>query len=39
LRGQKRFAHLLQPDAAGAVVEIQRVVDEEWESLRRRCGL
>jgi pyruvate ferredoxin oxidoreductase beta subunit len=39
LRGQKRFAHLLRPEAAGAVEEIQRVVDEEWAALRRRCEL
>jgi pyruvate ferredoxin oxidoreductase beta subunit len=39
LRGQKRFAHLLRPEAAGAVEEIQRAVDEEWAALRRRCEL
>jgi pyruvate ferredoxin oxidoreductase beta subunit len=39
LRGQKRFEHLLRPEAAGAVEEIQRTVDEEWVALRRRCGL
>ena len=39
LRGQKRFAHLLRPEAAGAVAEIQAAVDEEWAGLRRQCGL
>jgi pyruvate ferredoxin oxidoreductase beta subunit len=37
LRPQKRFAHLLQPEHAGLVEEIQRRVDADWEDLLRRC--
>jgi pyruvate ferredoxin oxidoreductase beta subunit len=37
LRPQARFAHLLRPENAGHVVEIQRQVDADWEDLLRRC--
>jgi pyruvate ferredoxin oxidoreductase beta subunit len=37
LRPQKRFAHLLRPENAGLVQEIQRGVDADWEALRARC--
>jgi pyruvate ferredoxin oxidoreductase beta subunit len=37
LRGQKRFAHLLRPEASGTLRNIQRQVDEEWAALRLRC--
>mgnify|MGYP006314989643 CR=1 FL=1 len=37
LRPQKRFAHLLRPEHAGLVEEIQRRVDADWEDLLRRC--
>jgi pyruvate ferredoxin oxidoreductase beta subunit len=37
LRGQKRFAHLLEPANHVIVEEIQRRVDSEWEQLLRRC--
>jgi pyruvate ferredoxin oxidoreductase beta subunit len=37
LRSQKRFAHLLRPENAAVVEEIQRRVDADWEGLLRRC--
>lgn len=37
LRPQKRFAHLLHPDHADLVEEIQRRVDADWEDLLRNC--
>jgi pyruvate ferredoxin oxidoreductase beta subunit len=37
LRSQKRFAHLLRPEQAAVVEEIQRRVDADWEDLLRRC--
>ena len=36
LRAQARFAHLLRPEASEAVKEIQRRIDEDWATLRRR---
>jgi len=33
LRGQKRFAHLLEPENADLLAHIQRHVDEEWDAL------
>jgi pyruvate ferredoxin oxidoreductase beta subunit len=38
LEGQKRFAHLCRPEAAGTVAEIQRRVDAEWAALLERAG-
>ena len=37
LRPQKRFAHLLRPENAGVVEEIQRRVTADWQALRNRC--
>jgi pyruvate ferredoxin oxidoreductase beta subunit len=37
LSPQKRFAHLLQPERADLVEEIQRRVDADWEALLRNC--
>lgn len=37
LEGQKRFAHLLRPENAHLVEEIQERVDREWAALRERC--
>jgi pyruvate ferredoxin oxidoreductase beta subunit len=37
LAGQTRFAHLLRPEARGAVHAIQEQVDDEWSALVRRC--
>jgi pyruvate ferredoxin oxidoreductase beta subunit len=37
LRPQERFAHLLRPENAGVVEEIQRRVTAEWDDLRLRC--
>ena len=37
LRPQARFAHLLRPENAEAVAEIQRRVTAEWDDLRQRC--
>jgi pyruvate ferredoxin oxidoreductase beta subunit len=37
LRPQKRFAHLLRPENANLVAEIQAKVDADWEDLLRRC--
>ena len=37
LRPQKRFAHLLRPENAEIVEEIQRRVTADWQSLRSRC--
>jgi pyruvate ferredoxin oxidoreductase beta subunit len=37
LRSQKRFSHLLHPERADLVEEIQRRVDADWEDLLRNC--
>jgi pyruvate ferredoxin oxidoreductase beta subunit len=37
LRPQKRFAHLLRPENAALVEEIQRRVDAEWQALCECC--
>ena len=37
LRPQARFAHLLRPENADLVAEIQRRVEGEWQTLRSRC--
>ena len=37
LDGQKRFAHLLRPENAGLVEEIQHAVDRDWAELRSLC--
>jgi pyruvate ferredoxin oxidoreductase beta subunit len=37
LRLQKRFAHLLEPDAREQLDEIQRQVDSDWHDLVGRC--
>jgi pyruvate ferredoxin oxidoreductase beta subunit len=37
LRPQARFAHLLRPENADLVAEIQRRVAADWEDLRSRC--
>jgi pyruvate ferredoxin oxidoreductase beta subunit len=37
LRGQKRFAHLLEPENADLLTHIQRHIDEEWEALLAHC--
>ncbi len=37
LRPQKRFAHLLRPESAGLVEQIQAQVDREWAALLARC--
>ena len=37
LEGQKRFAHILRPENANLVAEIQERVDREWVALRERC--
>jgi pyruvate ferredoxin oxidoreductase beta subunit len=34
LEGQKRFAHLLRPENAALVREIQTTVDRDWEALK-----
>jgi pyruvate ferredoxin oxidoreductase beta subunit len=34
LEGQKRFAHLLRPENAALVREIQMTVDRDWETLK-----
>jgi pyruvate ferredoxin oxidoreductase beta subunit len=39
LRPQSRFAHLLRPENAAAVSEIQRRVDEDWTDLCLQCGI
>ena len=38
LRLQKRFAHLLQPDARPVLDRIQAQVDADWRELTRRCA-
>jgi len=38
LRLQKRFAHLLQPDARPVLDRIQAQVDADWRDLTRRCA-
>jgi pyruvate ferredoxin oxidoreductase beta subunit len=37
LEGQTRFAHLLRPESAGLVEQIQTTVDRDWAALRARC--
>ena len=37
LEGQSRFAHLLRPENAALVDEIQQSVDRDWAGLRARC--
>jgi pyruvate ferredoxin oxidoreductase beta subunit len=37
LEGQKRFAHLLRPELAPLIGEIQQTVDRDWAELRARC--
>ena len=37
LRSQQRFAHLLRPENAGLVRQIQEQVDAEWAELLERC--
>ena len=37
LRPQKRFSHLLRPEHAHVVEEIQQQVDADWEDLLRNC--
>lgn len=37
-RGAKRFAHLLRPENAHLVAEIQASVDRDWEALRALCA-
>jgi pyruvate ferredoxin oxidoreductase beta subunit len=38
LEGQSRFAHLLRPENALLVEQIQQTVDREWAALRTRCS-
>jgi pyruvate ferredoxin oxidoreductase beta subunit len=38
LEGQKRFAHLLRPENAEVVAQIQADVDADWETLLARCS-
>jgi len=38
LKSQRRFAHLLRPEHAGLVAEIQNWADREWNKLERLCG-
>ena len=35
---QGRFAHLLAPENAPVLEEIQQQVEEDWAALRDRCG-
>jgi pyruvate ferredoxin oxidoreductase beta subunit len=37
LRGQARFAHLLEPENRGLVARIQRQIDTDWAALVARC--
>ena len=37
LRSQQRFAHLLEPENAELVRQIQELVDTEWAELLERC--
>jgi pyruvate ferredoxin oxidoreductase beta subunit len=38
LEGQKRFAHLLEPDHAPLVEHIQQKIDDDWEKLLSLCA-
>ena len=38
LKLQRRFAHLLRPENAPIVEEIQKEVDRRWEALVQKCG-
>ncbi len=38
LHGQKRFAHLFEPENADLLAYVQRRVDEEWDALLALCA-
>jgi pyruvate ferredoxin oxidoreductase beta subunit len=38
LEGQKRFAHLLRPEKASLIEEIQARVDNDWRALQALCS-
>jgi len=38
LRGQKRFAHLFEPENADLLAYVQRRVDEDWDALLALCA-
>jgi len=37
LDGQQRFAHLLRPENAHLIDDIQQTVDRDWAALAARC--
>jgi pyruvate ferredoxin oxidoreductase beta subunit len=39
LKAQGRFRHLLRPENAAVVEEIQKRVDDDWAALLKRCGV
>ena len=39
LKAQGRFRHLLRPENASVVEEIQKRVDDDWAALLKRCGV
>ncbi|MFH0771417.1 MAG: thiamine pyrophosphate-dependent enzyme [Candidatus Omnitrophota bacterium] len=39
LKTQVRFRHLLRPENASIVEEMQKRVDEDWAALLKRCGV
>ena len=38
LRPQARFAHLLRPENAALVEQIQARIDADWQALLARCA-
>jgi len=39
LQGQGRFAHLFQPKYEQMLKDIQRITDEKWQRLLKKCGI
>ena len=35
---QGRFAHLLRPENAGVVADIQASIEQDWQALGELCG-
>jgi pyruvate ferredoxin oxidoreductase beta subunit len=38
LRGQGRFRHMFKPQNKDLLEEVQRVTDERWERVLKKCG-
>jgi pyruvate ferredoxin oxidoreductase beta subunit len=38
LRGQGRFRHMFKPENKMLLEEVQRITDERWERVLKKCG-